>query len=87
MSVSDNVIDAAFLHIEVEDGQFYVRGIAIVGQIKDRIWYLFPKDQLPSSHPLLETHIQKLRVKHFRNLKVADDKLLPYLNEDKKSFA
>ena len=87
MAASENVINAAFLHIEVDEGQFYVRGIAIVGQTKDRTWYLFPKeDQLPSSHPLVEGQINKLRVKHFRNLKVADDKLSPYLSENKKSF-
>ena len=51
-------------------------------------WFLFDSDdQVPSAHPLIESLINKLRVKNYRNLVVSKEKLDPYLSEDKKSFA
>ena len=89
MSESDKDIDQAFVHIEVENKKFFVRGIAIAGTGKStqRKWYLFAaEDQVPSSYPSIESIVNKLRVKNFRNLLVNKDKLAPYLSQDKKSF-
>ena len=75
--MSGKVIENALLHIEVEEDKFFVRGIAEAGNKEDRKWHLFEKeDQLPSSHPLMENQILKLRVVNFRNLSVSKDKLV-----------
>ena len=86
--MADKIIDETILHIEVEETKFLVRGIAETGNKDDRKWFLFESDdQVPSAHPLMESVINKLRVKNFRNLIVSKEKLAPYLSEDKKSFA
>ena len=86
--MADKVIEDAVLHIEVEEQNFFVRGIAQPGKKDERKWYLFEKeDQSPSAHPLLKDQILKLRVTNFRNLPISKEKLAPYLTEDKKGFA
>lgn len=45
------------------------------------------ENQDPNEPPLVLAEIKRLKVKQFRNLPLAKDKLKPYLSEDCKSFA
>ena len=86
---SESEIFEAIVHVEVEDGGFAVLGIARpVAKGTEPKWFLFAKeDQKPSAHSMIEDKINKLRVKTCRNLPVEKRTLVPYLSEDRKSFA
>lgn len=75
------------MHVEKDNGKFFVRGICQQGKREDRKWYLFAEDdQDPKYHPLMKSQIQRLKIKNFRSFTITKERLKPCLTADEKTF-